>query len=350
MKRKLLARIDAEGPVPFDSFMAVCLYDADEGFFASGRVRPGEDGDFLTSPEVSPWFGRLLGRWALGHLEKDAVLVEAAAGSGALLEPLVAELGEKSVPVYATEIAAPARAEISRRVPGVQVVESIEEIPQARRAVVIANELLDNLPFRLVDRIGDRWVECRVGSVGETLSLQQWSDDSLQEWCDGELGSASDGALMTAQIGATEWLTEVLEHFDALQMCVVDYAGTTIDLAERARNDVVRTYHGHRTGFDFLAEPGSTDITCDVNIDTVLSAARRCDASVETTDQRSFLVGLGALDVLDELTDLEHSRARAGDVMGQLEVRSEAVNLRTLIDPGGFGGFTVFLITKGTHQ
>jgi len=350
MKRKLLARIDAEGPVPFDSFMAACLYDADAGFFTSGTLRAGEDGDFLTSPEASPWFGRLLGRWALSHLETDGILVEAAAGSGALLEPLVSELGEQAVSFYATEISAPARAEIKQRVPAVQVVEGIEEIPPAHPAVVIANELLDNLPFRLVDRIGGRWVEFCVGKVDGTLSLEHRRHDSLEEWCDTVLGSAPDGALMTAQTGVETWLTEVLEHFDTLDMCIVDYAGTTSELAERPRNDVVRTYHGHRSGFDFLGEPGATDITCDVNIDAVVSTARRCGASVATTDQRSFLIALGALDVLDELTDLEHRRARAGDVMGQLEVRSEAVNLRTLIDPGGFGGFTVFLINKGTQR
>jgi len=350
MKRKLLAQIDADGPMPFDGYMTACLYDADEGFFSSGRGGPGETADFLTSPEVSPWFGRLLGRWAEPLLEGDAILVEAAAGSGSLLEPLVSELDARAVSVYATEISQRVRSEIQIRLPDARVVASVAEIPRQDPAVVIANELLDNLPFRLVDRIEGRWVEFRVGNVGGTLTLEHWRDDSLEQWCDTTLGSAPDGALMTAQVGAATWLTDVLEHFDTLHMCIVDYAGTMSEFATRPRSDVVRTYHGHRTGFDFLGEPGKTDITCDVNIDTVVSTARRRGASVTTTDQRSFLIELGALEEIDALTDLEHARAAAGDVMGQLEARSEAVNLRTLLDPEGLGAFTVFLISKGTES
>ena len=43
--------------------MAACLYDPEGGFFATGPLRSTKDGDFLTSPEVSPWFGRMLARF-----------------------------------------------------------------------------------------------------------------------------------------------------------------------------------------------------------------------------------------------------------------------------------------------
>ncbi|NHZ70215.1 MAG: class I SAM-dependent methyltransferase, partial [Proteobacteria bacterium] len=65
MRKKLLARIAADGPMRFDEFMDRCLYDLEDGFFGSGDLRSNSDGDFVTSPEVSPWFGSLLGRWAV---------------------------------------------------------------------------------------------------------------------------------------------------------------------------------------------------------------------------------------------------------------------------------------------
>ena len=79
--------------MPFDSFMEMSLYDPDDGFFAAGAVRPGEHADFVTSPEVSPWFGRLIGRWVREGWSEDpdglaaATLVEIGGGSGSLLAP-----------------------------------------------------------------------------------------------------------------------------------------------------------------------------------------------------------------------------------------------------------------------
>ena len=328
--------------------MEMCLYDPKMGFYGAGTVRPGERADFVTSPEVSMWFGLLLGRWAGSVADGDCVFVEVGGGSGSLLEPLLEEVGDRFDRVYAVEVSARARDEISERVEGVETADGWDQVPSGGSAVVIANELLDNLPFRLVDRFDHGWVEYRVGGIDGTLTMEHRRDDDLSAWCDGDIGDVPPGALMTAQIETARWIADVIGRFDTVRMCIIDYAATTSELARRPRNDVVRTYHSHRTGFDFLSEPGSTDITADVNIDTVVRAARVAGATVTTTDQRSFLLGLGAGSVLGELVEQEHECARAGDTMGQLAARSEATNLRALLDSGGLGGFTVFQITKGT--
>ncbi len=348
MKRQVISRIQVDGALRFDEFMEMCLYDSEAGFYGAGRVRPGEHADFVTSPEVSPWFGRLVGRWAAKVAGGDGLLVEAGAGSGSLLEPLLEEAGNEFLRAYALEVSTTARETISGRLPEVATVSRWDEVPRGGCGVVIANELLDNLPFRLVDRHDDDWIEYCVGAIDDTLTMEHRRDDELAAWCDSAMGEVPSGSLMTAQIGASRWVGDVVGHFDEMYMCIIDYAASTAELAGRPRNDVVRTYYGHRTGFDFLAEPGVTDITTDVNIDTVVRAARSCGATITTTDQRSFLLGLGANSVLEELVDKEHERARAGDTMGQLVARSEATNLRALLDPGGLGGFTVFLIEKGT--
>ena len=116
MKNRIISRIEADGPLPFDLFMDMCLYDAESGFYGAGRVRPGERADFVTAPEVSPWFGRLLGRWVAKVADGDAALVEVGGGSGSLLEPLLAEVGDEFSRMYAVEVSARARSEIAARV------------------------------------------------------------------------------------------------------------------------------------------------------------------------------------------------------------------------------------------
>ena len=61
--------------------MAACLYDPDGGFFTTGPLRSVKEGDFLTSPEVSPWFGRMLARFAEREVE-GGLFVDVGAGSG----------------------------------------------------------------------------------------------------------------------------------------------------------------------------------------------------------------------------------------------------------------------------
>src|SRR5260370_33089210 len=78
-------RIRAGGPLPYDAFMRLVLYHPDGGYYAS-RV-PGSGGDYGTSPSLTPWFGRLVGRelramWdAVGRPDPFTV-VEAGAGRG----------------------------------------------------------------------------------------------------------------------------------------------------------------------------------------------------------------------------------------------------------------------------
>ena len=100
----LSARIAATGPIPFDEFMRASLYDVEHGFFATGPLRSVAGGDFLTSPEVSPWFGRTVARFVAGvagDRRHPVTVVDAGAGSGSLLRPLLADLadlGSRSTP------------------------------------------------------------------------------------------------------------------------------------------------------------------------------------------------------------------------------------------------------------
>lgn len=350
VKQRILELIDTQGPLPFDQYMALCLYDPDIGYFTKGAVRPGMGSDFVTSPEVSPWFGKLLGRWARSLAAgSDAVLVEIGSGSGALLAPLAEEVGDSFTSLYAVEVSASAQRETAARVPHAITVGDLADIPFDGHAIVVVNEVLDNLPARLVERIDGRWMEHCVVGRGDDLLLETFpADDELGGWCDQRLANAPDGVLLTAQVAVEGWIADLSEHFDRVDACIIDYGGDTATLAGRRRGEVVRTYRRQRAGFDALAEPGATDITVDVNSDVVRGVVEELGGTVTTTDQASFLDSLGAGGAIRERIDRSHALARSGDVMGQLEARSEATDITALVEPSGFGGFSVFLISKGT--
>ena len=59
----LRARICREGPLPLDTFMALCLADPEHGYWNKAHAI-GADGDFTTAPEISQVFGEIVGLWA----------------------------------------------------------------------------------------------------------------------------------------------------------------------------------------------------------------------------------------------------------------------------------------------
>ncbi len=162
----LVERIRAGGPIPFAAFMEAALYDPAGGFYAAGGRAGGRSGQFLTSPEVGPLFGAVLAR-ALDAWWEDAgrpspfVVVDAGAGPGTLARAVLAARPAVAVD-GALRYVAVERAAAQRAAHAGLAVASAETLPDEPFAgVVVANELLDNLPFRLAVHDGG-WREAFV--------------------------------------------------------------------------------------------------------------------------------------------------------------------------------------------
>jgi len=341
----LAERIERDGPLFFDEFMRACLYDPDGGFFTTGPLRSTEAGDFLTSPEVSPWFGRTFARFAAAETERiggDCVFVDVGAGSGSLLAPLMAELGPGHC--YAAIEVSPAARESLASILGSGDVH-VEMTPLGSvRGVVIANELLDNLPAAVAIRRDGGWAEQQVVLSAGALTLAEApARPSVASWCDEFAGPVVDGAIVEAQLEACQWVEETLGRLEAGALCVIDYGGTVDELAPRRAVGTVRTYRSHHLGPDPLVAPGETDLTVDVNFTAIGAIAATCGASVEMHRQDDFLARWGLRDVMRELRQRELALAVEGDPLERLKVRSERTDVEVLMHPRGLGDYRVLV-------
>ena len=88
----IAADIDAAGGwISFAEYMQHALYAPGLGYYAAGSTPFGEDGDFVTAPELSPLFGRALARPIAQICAASAPQVfEFGAGSGVLAGMLLA--------------------------------------------------------------------------------------------------------------------------------------------------------------------------------------------------------------------------------------------------------------------
>ncbi len=338
----LRTRIAAAGPMPFEEFMAACLYDDEHGFFATGPLRSAKGGDFLTSPEVSPWFGRTIARYVDATAPGRAI-VEAGAGSGSLLRSLLDALATRPSRVVAVE-ASPAAREALGAIADVDVVASLEEAGGSIAGTIIANELLDNLPVALVVRAGDTWEErwVGVGEAGLELVAAPVRLD-VAEWADAYSGPVPDGGLVEVQLAASAWVEAAVRKLTRGSLVVFDYGGTAEELETRRTLGTLRTYRNHHLGPDPLLAPGETDVTVDVNFTAMAAAAEAAGAEVRFERQDDFLAEWGLRDELRRLRLRERELASGSDAMARLQARAEATDAETLLHPRGLGDFRVLV-------
>lgn len=346
MTQRVIKRVNDDGPMPFDEYMEICLYDPDGGFFATGPVRSGKKGDFVTSPEITWAFGHCVGEWIDSNVPRSrAALVEIGSGSGTLLAEIIPPWSDAHDPVYAVERSEASRAFLRGRFPNATVVDAIDKIPGGIDAVIVANEVLDNMPAALARRTVDGWVEIAVGLDRDGLKLVEIPARSkVVEWCDVTFGAVAPGTTVSVQLAIAEWIEAVFDHFGAVTMCLIDYGGSAEVLAERHLSSIVRTYRRHQNGLDWLQHPGETDITVDVNVTGVVDAIARAGREIRLMSQRDFVLEHGLDELIEDATYQERLFASTGEIMAQLESRSERLDFEALIDPTGLGGFQVILV------
>lgn len=343
LKQRIIDEISATGPMPFERFMEISLYDPD-GFFGGITLRSDKVGDFLTSPEVSTLFGTTLAHYVddvRDRIGDPFQVVEAAAGSGSLLEPLLSTV---DVAAVAVEASPAARAALSG------LVAVLEEMPQSVRGVILANELLDNLPMALAQRMEGSWRERWVGLDGDDLAFVDAPPRTeVITWLDAYAGPVPDGGWVEVQLAARDWVTRAVASLEAGALLLIDYGETADNLLPRRQDGTLRTYRSHHLGPHPLDGPGQTDITADVNFTALLDI----HPSARLHRQDDFLTSLGLRDRLSDLRRGELEAARSGDEARRLRLRTLKTEAETLLHPRGLGDFRVLEIEKGvepTHR
>jgi SAM-dependent MidA family methyltransferase len=332
MTEEIRDEIGARGPIPFERFMELALY-GDEGFYTrADGGSAGRRGDFITSPEVGPLFGAVIARFLDAEWERigrpdQFTVVDAGAGPGTLARSIRAATPAcaESLRYVAVEISAVQR---ERHPDGVESVASMPVGPID--GVVIANELLDNLPFRLAVH-DQHWREAfvDVGSDGRFVEVLSAPFDPVPPALP---GSAAFGARAPLIDRAGEFVRSARRLLRSGSVVAIDY-GTPITamLAGRPWRDWLRTYRDHGRGDHYLAAPGTQDITTDVPIDQLPEP----DA---VRSQAQFLHRWGIEDLVEEGRRVwTEQAARPG--LGAMKMRSRISESEALLDPSGLGAF-----------
>lgn len=331
--------------IRFDEYQERCLYDPDHGFFTrSGGA--GRRGDFITSPEIGPLFGEVLANMARSLWEEmgrpaDFQIIDVGAGRGALVASmrrawLAASKATQVAPAVRwrvleqSVVLRAAAAELFG--PEVEVSAGLDDKPIV--GLVIANELLDNLAVRIVERTGDGWSEVwvRIDDDGacEVLRPLDGDGDALVSAL-GLDSTVGVGTRVPIQHAASRWVHTTLDQISAGRLLVIDYGVATVaDLADRTW---LRTYRAHERGDDPYDSPMERDITVDIVVEQLKTPTR-----VGTQAERLRAWGIG--DLVDEGKQIWAERAHLGD-LAAMKARSRVSEAEALVDESGLGAFLV---------
>ncbi len=366
--------IRRHGAVALDRVLEHALYDPTTGFYETGGRAGGRAGDFLTSPEVGGLFGAVVAEaldtwWRSMGAPDPYVVVEAGAGPGTLCRTVLAAapecaaalryvLVERSAAqrrLHAGKLRledpalafAPVDPDTESPVPGAPagpICVSLAEMPRvAGPVVVLANELLDNLPFGLAERGGGRWHEVRVDLATAADGVERLVETLVPlaperaTVLDRLAPDAAAGARVPLQDAARAWLRDALGIAGPHgRVVVVDYAATSAELAGRPQEQWLRTFRAHARGGGPLDALGLQDVTCEVAVDQ-LALVRQ--PSIVTT-QADWLRAHGIDELVAAARATWAERAHLGD-LAAVAARSRVSEAEALLDLGGLGAFRV---------
>jgi len=331
--------------------MELALYQPEHGYYTSGKSPWGRDGDYLTAPTASPWYGTTVAG-LLTELStrsgRRCRLVDLAAGDGSFLASILMALGDRAVDVLtgvtAVERSPAMRKRIERRVDGAVVAVRVSDQvgdKGAERIVVHASELYDAMPVHLVEQTAAGLVEFTV--VETEVGL---------DWGRRRAGSDLEGYFLRhgveLECGQIAEINPAAEfaHRELLETCregvtlVLDYgyeANRLYDPRGRRYGSLV-SYREHKVGRELLDSPGEQDLTAHVNWDDLRLAAADCGwEEVGLMPLAEFLVRAGIGKRVDEAGFGMEADLDAETFTARQEIKR-------LLDPEGMGSDLKMLV------
>jgi SAM-dependent MidA family methyltransferase len=364
---EIRTRLERGGRMTFRDFMEMALYHPRHGYYRSPREKMGRAGDYLTSPEVHPLFGHMVGRqladmWEVMGSPARFDLLEMGAGNGLLARDIL-RWAQRLHPAFLKALTyriaetSPALVERQRRtlealglpvrqagLPEGKVTWEPGEAPAAGSVsgCLLSNELVDSFPVHRVAVEGGKLLEVYV----------VWQEGRFQE----ELGPPStpelgayferlgllpgEGCRAEVNLAALVWMRQVAAALARGFVLTFDYGHEAGDLyAPWRRDGTLLCFYRHNPSPDPYVRVGKQDMTAHVDFTSLVEEGRRHGLELlGITTQSRFLAALGIGEALAPAPGAELP-------LEEYYARRRAVS--ELLDPAGLGRIRVLVQAKG---
>jgi SAM-dependent MidA family methyltransferase len=356
LKEMIVARIQAQGPIPFRDFMDAALYHPQHGYYRSRREKMGREGDYLTSPEVSSAFGVLVARqlqemWLVMGRPLRFDIVEAGAGTG-LLGHDILRWARDHAPDFRDALAYTI-VEVSEPLVERQHDVLAEEgcdvrwsaaLPDDIEGCLLSNELLDSFPVHAVRVRGGELTEVFVGWDGVRFVEEPHppSTPEIERYFGRLRLRPGEGCRAEVNLEAPEWMGNAGRSLRRGFVLTLDYGYAAEELYAPWRTDgTLLCFYRHNANADPYARLGRQDITSHVDFTTLQQAGE--EAGLQTlvlVSQCEFLTNLG---IAEALTPSAEGNVNLEEYYARRRTVSE------LLDPAALGRIRVLVQAKAVE-
>jgi len=311
LAQQLASRILHSGPIPFSLFMKEALYHPEHGFYASGQVRTGQGGDFLTPVSPGPVLGQLLARQAeelhaAWERPKGFRLIEQGADAGWLARDVLTTVHRehpelaKAFELHLIEphprLAKQQKENLGEAAKNVWWHSSWKTIPEDRMPVFFYScELVDSFPVKIFRFRDGAWREKAVGEKDSRFVWHERDADPetrthIQRWNPPEV----EGYTLEIRPGLRSWVQSWADKIPCGMILTLDYGFPADQLFSPARSGgtLVAIQNHHRVQ-DPLIDPGQLDLTAHVNFTELEELA--AESGLKNYGLTDFARGLTAL-------------------------------------------------------
>ena len=337
---KLITLIKSEidknnGAISFSRYMELALYAPGLGYYAAGSAKFGEEGDFITAPEISPLFSQALANAILPALNEEDIILEVGAGRGRMAADILVYLKQQNklpreywILELSADLRQRQRTTIEETIPELlEKVRWLDELPENFSGIVLANELLDAMPVQLFQKTENDINDVNVTWLNNKFEFQVTSSFDARlisrvKDIESELNREFNaGYISEINFAAEDWIKSIAERLQHGIIVLLDYGFPRHEYYHEQRNQgTLMCHYRHRTHPAAFVYPGLQDITAHVDFTSMADAALEANLQViGYTNQVSFLMGAGIL----ELADLENEE----DTKQQMETASQIKKL-----------------------
>ena len=319
----IIADIQRNGPMTFARYMDLALYHIPYGYYRSQLIKFGEQGDFITAPEISPLFSYCVAHYCQDMLTKldQGCILELGAGTGRMACDILIHLQKLDALPHQYYILEPCASLqqrqqqlLAQEIPQLaHVVKWLNTLPtEPFNGIVLANEVIDAMPVHIIETDDDNRIqECFVALQKGKLCWQlgKPSSDALYHSWE-HICSKLDQPLPThyrseINIQLKPWLRSLADVLQQGSMLFIDYGFLADTYYHPQRSSgTVMCHFQHHAHSDPLIYPGIQDITAHVDFSAVAEAglAAGCEVA-EFCNQATFLNQHGIANLVEPRAD-----------------------------------------------
>ena len=275
----IIKEIIDKGAIPFDKFMNLALYHSLYGYYRSEKNKFGLTGDYITAPEFSELFGICLAdifiKKYLNNKPKTDFL-EFGAGNGKLATQILKHCSsnnklKKLDNYYILELSARLKKTQYQNLKQIlseselNKIKFITTIPKSFKGVILANEVLDAMPFKCLEYLNNNLYELYVDYInGDFVWKKKLSNLDISR----ELGQNYIKNSYKFEFFPTikPWLDYLYKNIDSADIFFIDYGTEEQFYYSQCKNvGSMRCFYKHQLLDNPFINIGMQDITASIN-------------------------------------------------------------------------------------